>query len=38
MEYEKLGLKMGLEVHQQLNTKEKLFCPCDCNLTDKEPE
>jgi len=29
---------MGLEVHQQLNTKEKLFCPCDCNLTDKEPE
>jgi glutamyl-tRNA(Gln) amidotransferase subunit E len=38
IDYEKLGLKMGLEVHQQLNTKEKLFCPCDCNLTDKEPE
>jgi glutamyl-tRNA(Gln) amidotransferase subunit E len=38
LDYEKLGLKMGLEVHQQLNTDEKLFCPCDCNLTDKEPE
>ena len=38
IDYEKLGLKMGLEVHQQLNTKEKLFCPCECNLTDKEPE
>lgn len=38
LDYEKLGLKMGLEIHQQLNTDEKLFCPCDCNLTDKEPE
>jgi len=38
LDYEKLGLKMGLEVHQQLNTDEKLFCPCDCNLTDKQPE
>ena len=37
-DYEKLGLKMGLEVHQQLNTNEKLFCPCKCNLTDKKPE
>ena len=38
IDYEKLGLKMGLEIHQQLNTDEKLFCPCDCNLTDKPPE
>jgi glutamyl-tRNA(Gln) amidotransferase subunit E len=38
LDYEKLGLKMGLEIHQQLNTDEKLFCPCDCNLTDKKPE
>ncbi|MGF7117648.1 glutamyl-tRNA(Gln) amidotransferase subunit E [Methanobacterium oryzae] len=36
--YEKLGLKMGLEIHQQLNTDEKLFCACSCNLTDKKPE
>jgi len=37
MDYEKLGLKMGLEIHQQLNTKKKLFCPCACELTDKKP-
>jgi len=38
MDYEKLGLKMGLEVHQQLNTDKKLFCPCKCELTDKKPD
>jgi glutamyl-tRNA(Gln) amidotransferase subunit E len=38
LDYEKIGLKMGLEVHQQLNTTQKLFCPCECNLTDKKPD
>ena len=38
MDYEKFGLKMGLEIHQQLNTDEKLFCPCECSLTDKKPQ
>jgi glutamyl-tRNA(Gln) amidotransferase subunit E len=38
MDYKKLGLKMGLEVHQQLNTDKKLFCPCKCELTDKKPD
>ncbi|MCE5214754.1 MAG: Glu-tRNA(Gln) amidotransferase subunit GatE, partial [Methanobacterium sp.] len=38
MDYQKLGLKMGLEIHQQLNTDHKLFCPCECNLTDKKPD
>lgn len=38
MDYDKLGLKMGLEIHQQLNTKKKLFCPCKCQLTDKKPK
>ena len=38
MDYEKLGLKMGLEIHQQLNTNEKLFCPCENSLTDKKPQ
>ena len=38
MDYKKLGLKMGLEIHQQLNTEKKLFCPCKCELTDKKPD
>lgn len=29
---------MGLEIHQQLDTEKKLFCSCECNLTDKKPE
>ena len=33
-DWEELGLKMGLEVHQQLNTKHKLFCPCPTELLD----
>ncbi|NYT06765.1 MAG: Glu-tRNA(Gln) amidotransferase subunit GatE [Methanomicrobiales archaeon] len=28
MDYERLGLKAGIEIHQQLNTREKLFCHC----------
>ena len=35
MDWEKLGLKMGLEIHQQLNTKHKLFCPCKTELVDE---
>jgi len=27
-DYEKLGLKCGLEIHQQLDTETKLFCRC----------
>lgn len=23
-----IGLKVGLEIHQQLDTKKKLFCDC----------
>ncbi|MDO5852059.1 MAG: Glu-tRNA(Gln) amidotransferase subunit GatE [Methanobacteriaceae archaeon] len=33
-DYKKLGLKMGLEIHQQLNTKTKLFCRCPNTLLD----
>ena len=34
--WEELGLMMGLEIHQQLNTKHKLFCPCSTELTDDD--
>ena len=36
--YSKIGLKAGLEIHQQLNTKEKLFCSCEPNLFKDEPD
>jgi len=28
IDFEKIGLKVGLEIHQQLNTHKKLFCKC----------
>ncbi len=28
MDYKELGLKVGIEIHQQLDTKHKLFCFC----------
>ncbi len=31
-DYKKIGLKCGLEIHQQLETKTKLFCRCPNNL------
>ncbi|MCK5043398.1 Glu-tRNA(Gln) amidotransferase subunit GatE [Candidatus Pacearchaeota archaeon] len=37
LDYKKLGLKCGLEVHQQLDTK-KLFCNCPSILRRDEPE
>ena len=36
--YEELGLMMGLEIHQQLDSQTKLFCRCPNSLTDKQPE
>jgi glutamyl-tRNA(Gln) amidotransferase subunit E len=36
--YEELGLKVGLEIHQQLNVKRKLFCHCAPELRTEEPE
>ncbi|KAF5415303.1 MAG: Glutamyl-tRNA(Gln) amidotransferase subunit E [Candidatus Methanogaster sp.] len=34
LDYETLGLKAGLEIHQQLNTEHKLFCRCPTLLRD----
>ncbi len=31
------GLKVGLEIHQQLNTRRKLFCHCPTELRTDEP-
>jgi len=36
--YEDLGLKVGLECHQQLDTKEKLFCSCRPELFKGKPQ
>jgi len=37
MDYKALGLKVGLEIHIQLNTRRKLFCHCPPVLRDDEP-
>jgi len=37
IDYEKFGLKCGIEIHQQLNTK-KLFCNCPSILRDDAPQ
>ena len=37
-DYSKLGLKIGLEIHQQLDTKAKLFCECKPLYFKEEPE
>ncbi len=37
-DYSAIGLKVGLEIHQQLNTSEKLFCSCKPALFKEEPE
>ena len=37
-DYAQIGLKVGLEIHQQLNTQTKLFCSCKPELFKEEPE
>jgi glutamyl-tRNA(Gln) amidotransferase subunit E len=31
-DYDRIGFMSGLEVHQQLDTSEKLFCRCPCGI------
>lgn len=38
IDYAKIGLKIGLEIHQQLNVGSKLFCSCQPELFKGEPE
>ncbi|MCK5022924.1 MAG: Glu-tRNA(Gln) amidotransferase subunit GatE, partial [Candidatus Aenigmarchaeota archaeon] len=37
-DYEKIGLKCGIEIHQQLDTENKLFCMCASRLSQTEPD
>jgi glutamyl-tRNA(Gln) amidotransferase subunit E len=37
VDYAKIGFKAGLEIHQQLDTAEKLFCSCKPELFKEEP-
>ena len=37
LDYQKIGLKCGLEIHQQLDTR-KLFCNCPSVLRQDEPD
>ncbi len=38
LDYEELGLKIGLEVHQQLDSNRKLFCHCPPLLRRDNPD
>ncbi|MFH1786699.1 MAG: Glu-tRNA(Gln) amidotransferase subunit GatE [archaeon] len=37
MDYVKIGLKAGIEIHQQLDTR-KLFCDCHSKILNSEPQ
>jgi len=37
LDYKALGLRVGLEIHQQLATRHKLFCHCPPTLTTRQP-
>ena len=37
VDYEKLGFKAGLEIHQQLDS-HKLFCKCPSVLRNDDPD
>ncbi len=37
-DYDRIGFMSGLEVHQQLNTKQKLFCRCPAGIYQKPDE
>jgi glutamyl-tRNA(Gln) amidotransferase subunit E (EC 6.3.5.7) len=38
LDYGALGLKVGLEIHVQLDTGRKLFCHCRPELKNTEPD
>lgn len=38
MDYEKIGFKCGIEIHNRLATKHKLFCNCPPKFSEQPPE
>lgn len=38
IDYSKIGLKCGIEIHQQIDTEHKLFCKCRSGLSSSDPE
>ncbi|UCD96957.1 MAG: Glu-tRNA(Gln) amidotransferase subunit GatE, partial [Candidatus Bathyarchaeota archaeon] len=38
LDFEKIGLLVGLEIHQQLNSEKKLFCDCQAELFSEKPD
>jgi len=37
-DFKKMGFKCGLEIHQQLNSKAKLFCHCPTGYRNDKPD
>jgi glutamyl-tRNA(Gln) amidotransferase subunit E len=37
IDYSSIGLKVGIEIHRQLDTKKKLFCDCPTTMSDADP-
>lgn len=38
IDYSKIGLKCGIEVHKQLDTEHKLFCGCKSRFSEAKPQ
>nr|WP_236953763.1 Glu-tRNA(Gln) amidotransferase subunit GatE [Methanopyrus sp. SNP6] len=38
LDWEEIGLRVGLEIHRQLDTSRKLFCRCTPELGEEVPE
>lgn len=37
IDYSKIGLKCGIEIHQQLASENKLFCKCKARFSESKP-